>query len=259
MLTPSRRTSTTSRWPSSTASRVCPMKPATSLHRNASPSPTPTTSGEFSRAPTTRPGASACTATRVNAPSRRRQTRRMASARSAPAAVNSRPIRCATTSVSVSLASSTPALAQLVAQRGEVLDDAVVHDRDSAGGVEVRVRVGVGGPAVRGPAGVAEPEAGCRQRVQVQFLLQVGELAGLLAAGQFAVGDDGHAGRVVAAVLEAAQPLEDDLEGRLVTHIPNDSAHVSRFLSALCPHSSRRGAPGGAPPTGKTAGRGIDQ
>ena len=47
---------------------------------------------------------------------------------------------------------------QLVAQGGEVLDDAVVDDGDLAGGVAVRVRVAVGGTAVGRPAGV--PQAG---------------------------------------------------------------------------------------------------
>ena len=47
---------------------------------------------------------------------------------------------------------------QFGAQRGEVLDDAVVDDGDLPGGVAVRVGVAVGRPAVGGPAGV--PEAG---------------------------------------------------------------------------------------------------
>ena len=46
---------------------------------------------------------------------------------------------------------------QLAAQCREVLDDPVVDDRDLAGGVAMRVGVAVGGPAVGGPAGVAQP------------------------------------------------------------------------------------------------------
>lgn len=106
-LTPSRRSSTTWSWPSSIADRVWAMNAETSEARKASPSPTPTTSGEFRRAPTTTSGASACTATSVNAPSRRRHTNRIASARSSHAE-NSSASRCATTSVSVSEASSCP-------------------------------------------------------------------------------------------------------------------------------------------------------
>ena len=50
---------------------------------------------------------------------------------------------------------------ELVAQGGEVLDDAVVHDGDRAGAVGVRVGVAVGRRAVGGPAGVADPGVGC--------------------------------------------------------------------------------------------------
>ncbi len=83
------------------------MNAATSEARKASPSPTPTTSGEFRRAPTTTSGASANTATSVNAPSRRRQTCRIASAGSALWEYASAS-RWATTSVSVSERRSWP-------------------------------------------------------------------------------------------------------------------------------------------------------
>ena len=73
---------TTWSWPSSMASRVYSMNAATSEPRKFSPSPRPTTSGELRRAPTTTPGSSACTASRVNAPSSRLQTARIASVRS---------------------------------------------------------------------------------------------------------------------------------------------------------------------------------
>ena len=65
------------------------------------------------------------------------------------------------------------ALGQLGAQRGEVLDDAVVDDGDPAGVVQVRVGVGVGRAAVGGPAGV--PDAGaCRPAAAgPELLLQV--------------------------------------------------------------------------------------
>ena len=46
---------------------------------------------------------------------------------------------------------------EFAAQGGEVLDDPVVHHGELAGGVAVRVRVAVGGPAVGGPSGVAQP------------------------------------------------------------------------------------------------------
>ena len=69
-------------WPISRALRVCSTKAATSEPKKFSPSPRPTTSGELRRAPTTTPGSSWCITSRVNAPSRRVTTRRIASVRS---------------------------------------------------------------------------------------------------------------------------------------------------------------------------------
>ena len=62
---------------------------------------------------------------------------------------------------------------QLVAQHLEILDDAVVHDRDAAR--LVGVRVVAGRRAVRRPAGVADPDhAG--QRLLLERPLEVDEL-----------------------------------------------------------------------------------
>ncbi len=69
---------------------------------------------------------------------------------------------------------------ELGAQRREVLDDAVVHDGDLAGLVEVRVGVEVVGRTVGGPAGVADAGVGDGQRVAAEHGVEVGQLAGLL-------------------------------------------------------------------------------
>ena len=69
---------------------------------------------------------------------------------------------------------------QLTTQRGEVFDDPVVHDRDLDVGVAMRVRVAVGGPAMRGPAGMAQPGVPA-QRSRVGFVqcgFEVGQPAG---------------------------------------------------------------------------------
>ena len=101
-----------------------------------------------------------------------------------------RTTRCTTTSVSVSLANSTPVGLELGAQRGEVLDDAVVDDGDLARGVAVRVGVAVGRPAVGGPAGVADARCCPSSAAGVglgQRLLEVGEPARAPADRQPAV------------------------------------------------------------------------
>ena len=122
---------TTWSWPSSSASRVCSMNAATSEPRKFSPSPSPTTSGEFRRAATTRDGSSASTATSVKAPSSCWQTRCIATVRS-------------TSDVQLQLEQLRGHLGvglreQHVVvglepgpQLGEVLDDPVVHERDPA-------------------------------------------------------------------------------------------------------------------------------
>ena len=85
------------------------MNAATSEATNISPSPTPTTSGEERRAATISSGRSAWVNTSVNAPSSRATTARTAPVSPAPgSASKARATRCGATSVSVSLASSTP-------------------------------------------------------------------------------------------------------------------------------------------------------
>ena len=136
--------------------------------------------------------------------------------------------RCTATSVSVSLANSTPVGFQLGAQRREVLDDPVVDDRDLAGGVAVRVGVAVGGPAMRGPTGVAE--AGTAHEAGVvgfgEIGLEVGQPTGPAVHGQPAVAvDQRDTRRVVSAVLHAAQRVDDDAAGRTLPDVADDSAH----------------------------------
>lgn len=117
------------------------------------------------------------------------------------------------------------ALGQLGAERGEVLDDAVVHDGHAPRVVEVRVGVGVGGPAVGRPPGVPEPRGTGRQRMPDQLLLQIDELPGLLDGRQAAVREHGDPGRVVAAVLQPLESGDDHIERRLRSHVTHNSAH----------------------------------
>ncbi len=104
-VTPSAVIVTIWSWPIATARFVYSTNAATSEPRKFSPSPRPMTSGELRRAPTTTPGWSRCTASRVNAPSRRDTVARNASV-SSPARRYSRPSSTAATSVSVSLSNA---------------------------------------------------------------------------------------------------------------------------------------------------------
>lgn len=117
---------------------------------------------------------------------------------------------------------------QLAAQDREVLDDAVVDDGDLAGGVTVWVRVAVGGTAVGGPPGVSQAGVAA-QRCGIgvlERLLQVGQSAGTAAHGELAAAvEQCDAGRVVAAVLHPSQRIEDDVVGRSLADVADDSAH----------------------------------
>jgi hypothetical protein len=117
---------------------------------------------------------------------------------------------------------------ELVPQLGEVLDDAVVDHRHPPGGVGVRVRIAVVGRTVGGPPGMAHPSATV-ERAGREFagdvFLEVLESSRLLGDLQATPVDNGDAGGVVAAVLQAAQSLDDDVERRAVADVAHDAAH----------------------------------
>ena len=126
---------------------------------NISPSPRPTTSGEAPlRAKIRRSGASDEITPSAKAPSTSRQR---AAHRSDEIAlvVALDEVR---EHLGVGLAAKrVPFADQLGAQRGVVLDDPVVDDGDLRRAVQMRVRVLIGGPAVRRPARVADADR-CR-------------------------------------------------------------------------------------------------
>ena len=238
-------------WPSSRACRVWPMNAATSLPRKFSPSPSPTTSGLLRRAPTTTPGLSACTARSVNAPSSRCTTLRIALVRS-PTRSYSRPTSLAATSVSVSERNSTPSATQLLLQGVEVLDDAVVDQREPVtrrrrgAGARCRRWGRRGWPSGCGRCRCARGRAGRASSAERRF----SSLPARFSDVDAVLGHQGHAGRVVAPVLEAGEPLHHDLEGRVVhgpADVADDSAHARQ---PSCDRSATDGHPrtsGGRP------------
>ena len=101
---------------------------------------------------------------------------------------------------------------QLLAQRAEVLDDAVVHDREARAGV--RMGVGLARLAMRRPAGVADADCP-RQRRLVELGLEVLELALGAQAGEPALLERRDPGRIIAAVFEPLQRRHDVGRDRL--------------------------------------------
>ncbi len=117
---------------------------------------------------------------------------------------------------------------EAVAQLAEVLDDPVVDDRDLARAVLVGMGVEVVGPAVRRPAGVRQADRRVRRPVG-DGRLEVDQLAGALVDEEVArVIDQGDPGRVVAAVLEPFQALDEDGARVARSRVADDAAHVLR-------------------------------
>ena len=119
--------------------------------------------------------------------------------------------------------------------RLEILDDAVMDQGQHAVPSQMGVRVDVGGHAVGGPAGMADAGP-ARQRRLGQAGFELVDPPRRLADGQFAaVVDDGHAGAVIAPILQtpqAAQQVVDRLPGADITH---DSAHRCSSLADASP------------------------
>jgi hypothetical protein len=112
---------------------------------------------------------------------------------------------------------------QLRAQRREVLDDAVVDHGQPTGAVPVRVGVAVRGRAVGGPPGVSDPAAGVVLG-RAELLVQVLQPAGPPLHQQAAV-QQRQPGRVVPAVLQPAQTVEDNGLSVPGSDVPDDPAH----------------------------------
>ncbi len=116
---------------------------------------------------------------------------------------------------------------ELIAQVAEVLDDAVVDDRDAAGAIAMGVGVEIARATVRGPASVAQADP-CTGRVAAEGVRQNGHLTGSLLNEQVSIlGDEGDAGGVVAPVLEASQPIEQDRSSFSGSGVADDSAHTN--------------------------------
>jgi hypothetical protein len=131
-------------------------------------------------------------------------------------------IRWATTSLSVSSGSPAGGL-HLLAQRPEILDDAVVDERDAAD--DVRVGVADGRSAVGRPARMGDPDRP-GERMGGELGGEIVELALGPAALEPAVDDRADAGRVIAAIFEPPQPLHEPLGDFLASDDADDSAHV---------------------------------
>ena len=123
---------------------------------------------------------------------------------------------------------------KLFAQLLEILDDAIVHDRDLVG--RMRVRVDLVRLAVRCPARMADAAVAC-ERLAGEALFEVLQLTFGTAAREVAAFQRRDARRVVAAILEALERLDDFLGDRFAPEYSDDPAHgkACPFVPKQCP------------------------
>src|ERR1700719_860225 len=114
---------------------------------------------------------------------------------------------------------------ELTFQRDIVFDDAVVHDDDGSGAVAMGMRVLFGGAAVSGPAGMADA-VGSVERLEADDFFEVAQLAfGAADLQAFTIAADCDPSRVVAAIFQTPQPVDNYGHHTLLTYISNDATH----------------------------------
>ena len=131
---------------------------------------------------------------------------------------------------------------QLVLQVEVILDDAVVDDDDLPGAVAMRVGVLFGRASVRRPAGVADAVV-AHERRQPNDRFEVRELTRAPAQIHGTVAHHGDAGRVVAAVFEPPQPVNQHGHHVLRPDVSNNAAHSYFFFRFFAQSSILRCLP----------------
>ena len=133
----------------------------------------------------------------------------------------------------------TPGGAELGGQFAVIFDDAVMHQGDLAG--DVGVGVGFGWPAMGGPAGVADAGlAGERRGGQRRG--QMVKLTGPPQAFETTIGGHRYPGRVIAAIFQAAQPVEQTRGDRRPAEDANQATHRPISPSVSCAPTGGRGS-----------------
>src|SRR5690606_10208575 len=129
---------------------------------------------------------------------------------------------------------------ELLIERRIILDDAAVDDGHAPAG-EMRVSVRLGHAALRGPAGVRDAES-AGQCPLGELVLELRDLANRAAEAELTIAlQHGHAGRVVAAVLEALQTLDENRDDVAFRDRSDDTAHSSCVLTLRSPANASLG------------------
>ncbi len=102
-----------------------------------------------------------------------------------------------------------------------------MHHDDAASAIAVRMRILFAGAAVRGPTGVADA-VGPIQRLEADHLFQIAQLAlGAPDLQTIAVSGHGNARRIITAIFQPLQSVQDDGDDPLLTNVANNAAHGS--------------------------------
>src|SRR6185437_2436848 len=135
-----------------------------------------------------------------------------------------------------------PFFNQLLLKLEIVFHDAVVYHHDLACAIAMRVRVLFRGPAVRGPARVANAPAAF-QRLQPDRFFQVAQLAfspSHLHRTAVAIAADSDPGRVIPAIFQAPEPLNNDGYNPFFAYITYDSTHNLKKSCLTSMHANRQ-------------------
>src|SRR5215469_339762 len=114
---------------------------------------------------------------------------------------------------------------KLLFQLDVIFDDTVVHHNDLAGAVPVRMRVFLGGTAVRGPSRVADSIDALNGSGSDRFF-KIAEFAWCTPNLEFSVvAYNGDASGIISAVFEALQPIQDQRNDTFGANVADNSAH----------------------------------
>ena len=118
-----------------------------------------------------------------------------------------------------------PFALKLLLEREVIFQHAVMHDGKVAGTAGMRVGIGIGGPSVRGPAGVADA-IGSGAGFVLDRLGQLGNSTSAFTQMKLVPSAGDETGAVVASVFEAFQAVKQDRRRFGLTREPYDSAHA---------------------------------
>src|SRR5262245_26504295 len=114
------------------------------------------------------------------------------------------------------------ALFELLAQLAEILNDAVVNDSEPIGRMRMRVRLAR--PTMRRPAGMPNADRAA-QRLALELLLEVAQLAFRAPPLERGAFERGYAGRIVAAIFQTFERVDEMFSNGLTTENANNAAH----------------------------------